>query len=106
MKIIDNKYVLLRTRRPELVTEKVPEHRVIKEDADGFCELSVKWEQTESQALASLGVSVPSPIQRDYKWTGKFTPFDHQRTTAARRLIYFCYAPKLFGGAWYSRPKT
>mgnify|MGYP003673848349 FL=1 len=94
MKIIDNKYVLLRTRRPELVTEKVAEHRVIKKDTDGYCELSVKWEQTESQALASLGVSVPSPIQRDYEWTGKFTPFDHQRTTAAFLSIRkkaFCF---------------
>ena len=82
MKIIDNKYVLLRTRRPELVTEKVPEHRVIKEDTDGFCELSVKWEQTESQALASLGVSVPSPIQR-----GTFQIFWKRREEA---LNYGC----------------
>ena len=41
MKIIENKYVLLRTKRPHLVTEKVEDYRIIKKDDDGFYELSV-----------------------------------------------------------------
>jgi hypothetical protein len=94
MKIIENKYVLLRTKRPHLVTEKVEDYRIIKKDDDGFYELSVKWEQPEAEALASLGVKLPSPIQRDYEWTGKHKPFDHQRETASFlsvRRKAFCF---------------
>jgi SNF2 family DNA or RNA helicase len=94
MNIIDNKYVFLRTRRPHLITEQVSDYRIIREDSDGFFELSVKWEMEEAQALAKLGVKLPSPIQRDYKWTGKYTPFDHQRETASFLSIRkkaFCF---------------
>ena len=94
MNIIEDKYILLRTKRPHLVTEKVSDYRIIKEDDDGFYELSVKWEQAESEALASIGVKVPSPIQRDYTWTGKYKPFDHQRETASFlsvRKKAFCF---------------
>jgi hypothetical protein len=54
MNIIEDKYILLRTKRPHLVTEKVSDYRIIKKDDDGFYELSVKWEQAESEALASI----------------------------------------------------
>lgn len=94
MNILDNKYVFLRTRRPHLITEQVSEYRIIKEDADGFFEISVKWEMEEAQALAKLGVKLPSPIQRDYKWTGKYKPFDHQKETASFLSIRkkaFCF---------------
>lgn len=94
MKIIENKYVLLHTKRPHLVIQKVEDYRIIKKDDDGFYELSVKWEQPEAEALAGLGVKLPSPIQRDYEWTGKHKPFDHQRETASFlsvRRKAFCF---------------
>jgi SNF2 family DNA or RNA helicase len=37
---------------------------------------------------------VPSTIQRDYKWTGKLTPFAHQKETASFLTLYpkaFCF---------------
>jgi len=37
---------------------------------------------------------VPSPMLRDYEWTGKLTPFEHQKTTASFLSLYkkaFCF---------------
>jgi hypothetical protein len=37
---------------------------------------------------------VPSPMLRDYKWTGKYAPFDHQKETASFLSIRkraFCF---------------
>jgi len=31
---------------------------------------------------------VPSPMLRDYEWTGKLTPFEHQKTTASFLSLY------------------
>ena len=46
-------------------------------------ELLVYWGLTEVQRLAKMYANVPCPIERDYKWPGLYTPFKHQRTTAA-----------------------
>jgi SNF2 family DNA or RNA helicase len=40
------------------------------------------------------GDKVPSPIQKDYKWPGMYTPFKHQETTAAFLTLQdraFCF---------------
>lgn len=37
----------------------------------------------EAQKLRSLGIAAPSPILHYYDWPGQFTPYDHQRMTAA-----------------------
>ena len=37
----------------------------------------------EMHTLKKLNINVPSPIQGQYKWTGKYEPFDHQKKTAA-----------------------
>ena len=37
----------------------------------------------EVKVLRNLGIKAPSPIIHYYNWPGQFTPFDHQRETAA-----------------------
>lgn len=38
---------------------------------------------TETIELQRLGIDAPNPIFYHYKWSGSFTPMDHQRSTAA-----------------------
>jgi hypothetical protein len=83
MRIVKDKALVLKTRRPELVTDKIKNCKRVGEK-DGFVELAVKWEYEEASALAEIGAKeVPSPMLRDYEWTGKLTPFDHQKETAS-----------------------
>lgn len=37
----------------------------------------------EVKVLRNLGIKAPSPILHYYNWPGQFTPFDHQKETAA-----------------------
>ena len=37
----------------------------------------------EVRVLNNLGIKAPSPIMHYYDWSGRFTPFDHQKETAA-----------------------
>ena len=83
MEIINDKALLIRTRRPELVTERIKNSKVISQEGDIF-NIAIKWGFQESQELARLRVqNVPSPIKRDYEWTGKFQPYNHQRDTSS-----------------------
>jgi SNF2 family DNA or RNA helicase len=94
MKIVNEKSLVLKTRRPELVTSKIQNCKTLSTDGE-LVELSVDWEFEEAAALAEIGAKdVPSPMIRDYQWTGKLTPFDHQKTTAAFLSLYkkaFCF---------------
>ena len=94
MEIIDNKVLLLKTKRPKAVTEKIKKSKVIKSEGDVH-EVAIHWALPEAQALASLKVKdVPSPMQRDYKWAGKLEPFAHQKVTAgflSLRKKAFCF---------------
>ena len=83
MRTVGDKAIVLRTRNPNLVTERIKKAKVISEQ-NGMYEVAVNWGLEETQTLASIGVKQPpSPILKDYKWTGKHTPFDHQKTTAS-----------------------
>jgi SNF2 family DNA or RNA helicase len=44
----------------------------------------VKWGVDEARVLRNLNVKdVPSPILGMYDWPGRYTPFEHQKTTAS-----------------------
>ena len=44
----------------------------------------VKWGVDEARVLRNLNVKdVPSPILGQYKWSGRYKPFEHQKTTAS-----------------------
>ena len=82
MEIVDDKLLVVRTRRPELVTSTIKKSKVIQKVQD-MHEVAVNWGIHEVQALTQLKIkNVPSPIERDYKWTGKLSPFTHQKVTA------------------------
>lgn len=89
MRIIDNKALLLQASDHTLITSSIAKSATV--DADF---VAVRWGFKESQTLATLGFDAPSPMLRDYKWTGKFTPFEHQKVTASflsLRKRAFCF---------------
>jgi len=68
----------------------------ILDRADNETELLVYWGHDEMSFIAESFSynSLPSPMLRDYKWPGLYTPFDHQKTTAsflASRRRAFCF---------------
>lgn len=88
MRIIDNKALLLETPDPSVVTG------AIKKSALTDAGVLVHWGHNEAEQLAELRLDIPSPILRDYKWTGKHAPFDHQKETASFLSIRkraFCF---------------
>jgi len=86
MEILDNQGVKL----------TVPEHIVphiidniqkseVLERRGNLADVLVYWgldEMTRLNQLVSFRNNLPSPIVRDYKWPGLYTPFDHQKITA------------------------
>jgi len=86
MEILDNQAVKL----------TVPEHIVphiidniqkseVLERRGNLADVLVYWgldEMTRLNQLVSFRNNLPSPIVRDYKWPGLYTPFDHQKITA------------------------
>ena len=95
MQIVDNKILVVRTRRPQLVTEKIKRSKIVQILVDGLHDVAVFWGIKEAQELAKLHIKgVPSTINRDYDWPGRFKPFAHQKETAAfltLRKKAFCF---------------
>ena len=62
---------------------------------DGLHDVAVFWGLKEAQELATLKIkNVPSTINRDYEYPGRFKPFAHQKETAAfltLRKKAFCF---------------
>ena len=66
-----------------MITDYLERSQVL-EDNGKEADVLVYWGIEEMQRLVKVcGDKVPSPIQRDYKWPGMYTPFKHQETTAA-----------------------
>ena len=88
MQIIDDKALLVQAPDPSAITNVVAKSTRTE---DGVL---VFWGHKEAEALADLKLDAPSPLLRDYQWTGRFKPFDHQRTTASFLSIRkraFCF---------------
>jgi SNF2 family DNA or RNA helicase len=82
MEILDNKALVVTTRRPHLVSECIPKSFVLETKGD-LHRVAVHWGLDEAQALNKLKIKgVPSPIQKNYKWPGLFKPMAHQKDTA------------------------
>lgn len=93
MKIVNDRAIVLKTKRPHLVTERVKNYKILKEEK-GIYKLAVPWRLKEAQVLADLKVDVPSPMQRDYEWVGRYKPFEHQKKTASFLTLHprgFCF---------------
>ena len=78
MKILDNKALLLRLRRPKQVTTVIPKSKELENN-----KVLVNWGIEEAHVLRNLNIKVPSPIEGTYQWTGQYAPFDHQKTTSS-----------------------
>ena len=78
MRVIDNRAILLNLRDPEKVTDIIPKSKRLSGN-----KVLVNWGVDESHVLKNLNIKVPSPIEGQYRWTGKHKPFDHQKTTSS-----------------------
>jgi len=76
--IINNKAVLLKLREPNKVTNVIPKSRELPDN-----KVLVNWGLEEALSLKKLNIKIPSPIEGRYKWTGRYKPFEHQKSTAA-----------------------
>jgi SNF2 family DNA or RNA helicase len=90
VQIIDNKALLITAPNAHTIPKYIEKSAVVEGGA-----VAVRWGLPEATQLAELGFDgVPSPILRDYKWTGKYSPFDHQKETASFLSIRrraFCF---------------
>jgi len=85
VEIVENEVVKfsIPSDRANLITGYLEKSQVLSDDGKN-AELLVYWGIEEMQRVAKVyGDKVPSPIQKDYKWPGMYTPFKHQETTAA-----------------------
>jgi SNF2 family DNA or RNA helicase len=79
----NNRALILRLKNPNPVLATIPKSKLLGEE-NGISQVLVKWGLEESQILSKLNIkNVPSPIRRDYKWTGFHKPMMHQIKTAS-----------------------
>jgi SNF2 family DNA or RNA helicase len=94
LEVVDNKALVLHTKTPHLITEAIKKSHVLSREGDVY-KVLVNWELPEAQQLSHLKLAnVPSPINRDYKWTGRLTPFKHQEVTSSFLTLHkkaFCF---------------
>ena len=90
MQIVDDKVLLVKTPNPKPILNTIKKSKLL---SDG--NVAIHWGMQEARALAAMQqFEVPSPILRDYQWTGRLTPFDHQKTTASFLTLHeraFCF---------------
>lgn len=86
MEILDNQAVKLTI--PEHLAPHIVDNidkAEVLERRGNLTDVLVYWgldEMTRLNQIVSFRNNLPSPIVRDYKWPGLYTPFDHQRITA------------------------
>lgn len=78
MKIVDDKALLLTLRNPSRVTAVIPKSKELPNN-----QVLVNWGLEETQVLRNMNINAPSPIESRYEWSGRYAPFDHQKTTAS-----------------------
>jgi hypothetical protein len=71
------KSVVLNVSDPAYIQSLIP--KFSKSLAHPDYNLAVKHTMESTRVLRNLGYDVPSPIQYQYPWPGKYSPFDHQR---------------------------
>jgi len=81
MQIIDDKYLVIRTKHPDRLMNSINGANLISKDE--VSEIKVKWDVPTAQLLKKLRIkNVPSPIKKHYDWPGIFKPMAHQIDTA------------------------
>ena len=85
------KALALKLNNPNRVLDSIPTAKPL--EVRGTQIVITPHRLDEVKVLRNLGIKAPSPILHYYDWPGQYTPFDHQRETAAfltlnqRRLV-------------------
>jgi SNF2 family DNA or RNA helicase len=83
MQIVNNRALLLTTRKADQITALIPRSKILDRVGDR-ARVLVNWGEDEAKILRNLRIkNVPHPMLRDYKWPGIYSPFAHQRETSA-----------------------
>ena len=75
------KAIALNPKHPNQILQTIPTARMLKYDGAELVVAPHKLD--EVKVLRNLGFQVPSPILHYYNWTGRYTPYEHQRMTSA-----------------------
>lgn len=76
-----HKALVLKDADPSRVSTVIPDAKVIQHQ--GLELVAVAHDVEHVRHLRALGIEAPSPIEYHYEWSGQYTPFYAQRTTAA-----------------------
>ena len=94
MEIVEGNKLLLNLGQPDRVLAVIKSGKVIGKVGDST-QVVIPWNLAEAQALKALKIkNVPSPIHKDYKWTGMHKPFAHQKETSGFLTLHrkaFCF---------------
>tara|TARA_R100000935_G_scaffold24266_2_gene43752 strand:+ start:1604 stop:3169 length:1566 start_codon:yes stop_codon:yes gene_type:complete len=66
------------------ITNSIEKSKILN-TRENLIDLLVYWgieEMTQLNKLVKFKSNLPSPMVRDYKWPGLYTPFDHQKATS------------------------
>lgn len=77
----DSRSLVLKLKDPSRVTSVIPTAKVL--EFNGHRLTVVPHKLDETKVLRNLGIKAPAPILHYYKWSGRYTPYEHQRKTAA-----------------------
>ena len=78
IEVKQEKLLSIKTDDPDAITSVIDRSRLVAEG-----EVWVNFGLGEAHILNNMKLpNVPSPIRTQYKWTGMYKPFDHQRVTA------------------------
>ena len=75
------KALALKLNNPAKILESIPTAKPL--EVRGVPIVVAPHRLDEVRVLRNLGIRAPSPILHYYDWPGRFTPFEHQRQTAA-----------------------
>lgn len=75
------KALALKLNNPARVLDSIPTAKIL--DVRGTPIVVAPHRLDEVKVLNNLGIKAPSPILHYYDWPGQYTPFEHQRQTAA-----------------------
>lgn len=75
------KVLALKLNHPNRVLETIPTAKTV--EVRGIPLVLAPHRLDEVKVLNNLGIKAPSPILHYYDWPGQYTPFEHQRETAA-----------------------
>jgi SNF2 family DNA or RNA helicase len=83
MEVVENRALRFVTRKADQIKALIPRSEILARNGD-MAQVLVRWGDDEVRILRNLRIkAVPHPILGRYRWPGVYTPFAHQRDTAA-----------------------